>query len=390
MSGPDQPRFAALGHQEDWQRLCNIMSGMRPANAAPLAIDEIRTIIPWIPPRTVSRFSVAAAERSARITGVYIDTFISPDELGGRPTRGMLGKVADAIRAAEREGVSVMTLGGFTSILLESDRLGISSLVPMTTGNSLTAALIVRGVERATAILGRDLGCEDLLVIGATGDVGSACARILKGRTRTLLLSARNRARLDCQAEALAGSACVEWSTDVDAMLTRASIVIAAASTAGATFDLRKCRADVIVCDAGYPKNVAEPGRKGSGRLFWGGMGVVAGGLRSHDGILERFYRFPVPDAAHGCMLEGAVLALAGRFEAFSQGRGQITPGKVAEIWALAEQFGVRLAPLFNGQGVWPEELSPTEEAFETVPLCKAPDEAPLEAARQHSASRPG
>lgn len=111
MSGPDQPRFAALGHQEDWQRLCNIMSGMRPANAAPLAIDEIRTIIPWIPPRTVSRFSVAAAERSARITGVYIDTFISPDELGGRPTRGMLGKVADAIRAAEREGVSVMTLG---------------------------------------------------------------------------------------------------------------------------------------------------------------------------------------------------------------------------------------------------------------------------------------
>lgn len=357
MSGPGTPRFAALGHQENWQQISAIIGGMRPDGSAPLTIADMRTIIPWIPPRTVSRFSVAAAaDGSPRLGGVYIDTFISPDELRGRPTRRILSKVQDAITAAEREGVSVVTLGGFTSILLESDALGVRSGVPLTTGNALTAALITRGVERATALLGRDLVAEDVLVIGATGDVGSACARVLSGRVRTLLLSARNRERLEREGTALGGTGAVEWSTDVDAMLARAGVIIAVASTPEATFDLSCCRENAIVCDAGYPKNIGGVDREDSRRLFWGGMGMIAGGLKSDDGILERFYSFPVPDVAHGCMLEGAVLALAGKFESVSRGRGRITPAQVEAMWSLAQRQGVRLAPLFNSHGVWPEE----------------------------------
>ena len=34
-----------------------------------------------------------------------------------------------------------------------------------------------------------------------------------------------------------------------------------------------------VVCDAGYPKNMAvTAGDSGRQRLFWGGMGVLAGG----------------------------------------------------------------------------------------------------------------
>ena len=72
--------------------------------------------------------------------------------------------------------------------------------------------------------------------------------------------------------------------------------------------------------------------------------------------MLERFYRFPVSDVAHGCMLEGAVLAMAGRFEAFSAGRGYITPARLEEMWQLAGAHGVSLAPLFDADGAWPEE----------------------------------
>jgi hypothetical protein len=57
-------------------------------------------------------------------------------------------------------------------------------------------------------------------------------------------------------------------------------------------------------------------------------------------------------------MLEGAVLAMADRFEAFSTGRGRITPGRVHEMWKLAATCGVSLAPLFNGNGLWPEEIA--------------------------------
>jgi predicted amino acid dehydrogenase len=91
-------------------------------------------------------------------------------------------------------------------------------------------------------------------------------------------------------------------------------------------------------------------------RLFLGGMGRIAGGFSSHDGMLESFYRFPSPEVAHGCILEGAVLALSGRFEAFSSGRGNIHPERLDEIWEMASAHGVSLAPLFDSQGLWPEE----------------------------------
>jgi predicted amino acid dehydrogenase len=84
-------------------------------------------------------------------------------------------------------------------------------------------------------------------------------------------------------------------------------------------------------------------------------MGVLGGGIRSADGVLERIYRFPVRDVAHGCLLEGAVLAIAQQFESFSTGRGRVTPARVEEMWRIATAAGARLAPLFDNDGLWPE-----------------------------------
>jgi fatty aldehyde-generating acyl-ACP reductase len=348
---------AALGHQESWSQLAATVRALRTPARTALTDAELREIIPWIPPRTVSRFAFAAAPDAPACGGIYIDTFITPDELARGPTRLVLEKVRDAIRAARREGVRLATLGGFTSILLEGMGLESDGDLALTTGNSLTAALIVRGVERAVKLLDRRLEAETLLVIGATGDVGSACARCFAGRTRRLLLAARNRARLDCEAQQLRQLGPVDASTDVTELLGQASVVVAVASSAQGAFALAACTPQALVCDAGYPKNIrVAPGEVGGRRVFWGGMGVAGGGLKSHDGILEQFYRFPVANAAHGCMLEGLVLAMVGRFEPFSTGRGRITPGRVDEMWRLAGQCGVSLAPLFDGAGLWAEE----------------------------------
>ena len=355
------PRLAVVGHQENWQQLSAIVHGIRPAGMAAVSIDDLRSIVPWIPPRTVSRFTVGAPPE--RLDAIFIDTFLSPDALAQRPNRQRIERVRDAVRVAEREGAALVSLGGFTSILFESDRIGWDGDIAVTTGNSLTAALIVKGVERAAALLGRDLGTEAVLVIGASGDVGSACARSLAGRVGRLMLAARNAGRLEREGAALARSGPVAWSTDVDAMLGEAGIVIAAASTAEPTFDISHCRADAIICDAGYPKNIAVDAGGGGRRLFWGGLGSVDGGFASSDGMLERFYRFPVPQVAHGCILEGVVLALSGRFESYSSGRGRIGPDAVATIWNMARGHGVGLAPLFNADGPWPEEARVLAEA---------------------------
>ena len=351
MTLAEVPTFVALGHQESWDQVRAVLEGIRPSNSARLQPEDLRSLMKWIPPRTISRFDIGTSAAAAQ--GIFVDTFISPDDLAEGATRAVIARVRQALQVAEREGASLATLGGFTSILLEADGLDRPTNLPVTTGNTLTAALIVRGVERALALLGRHLREERVLVIGATGDVGSACARWLSGKVRRLLLAARNAQRLAREATALGDECDISWSTDVATLSRQATVIIAAASTTGHTFSLAECDERLIVCDAGYPKNVAT--RTGQ-RLFLGGMGTIAGGFQSRDGMLERFYRFPVADAAHGCILEGGVLALARRFEPFSQGRGRITVERMDEMWELATAHGVKLAPLFDAEAVWPEE----------------------------------
>ena len=356
MTAAAVPRLAVLGHQENWGQISAIVHGLRPAKMAPVSIDDLRTVIPWIPPRTVSRFRVQADGDRSAMEAVFIDTFLTPDDLGRPPNRRTLDRVRDGIKAAEREGAALITLGGFTSILFESDRTAPECALAVTTGNSLTAALIVEGVKRAAFLLGRRMEVERVLIIGASGDVGSACARSLAGQVGELVLSGRNASRLQAEAAALAAAGPVSWSTDTEAVLGSATLVVAAASTPAPVFKAARCHPEAIICDAGYPKNIStEPGDLGR-RLFWGGLGKITGGFRSADGMLERFYGFPAPEVAHGCILEGAVLALAERFESFSRGRGRIRPAAMIEILRLATEQGVTVAPLFDGHGLWPEE----------------------------------
>ena len=323
---------------------------------APVSVEDLRTIVPWIPPRTVSRFRVQADRNRSAMDAVFIDTFITPDDLGRPPTRRTLNRVRDGIKAAEREGAALITLGGFTSILFECDRTAWGCAPAVTTGNSLTAALIVEGVKRALFLLGRSMEDERVLIIGASGDVGSACARSFAGQVGQLMLSGRNASRLQAEAASLAGAGPVTWSTDTESALGTATLVVSAASTGAPMFNAARCHPEAIICDAGYPKNISTvPGDLGR-RLFWGGLGKISGGFTSGDGMLERFYGFPTPEVAHGCILEGAVLALAGRFESFSRGRGRIRPDAMSEILGLATEQGVRVAPLFNSDGLWPEE----------------------------------
>lgn len=349
--------FAAIGHQQDWPSIAAMVNGFRQQEregARALSREEMTTLVDFLPPRVTSRFRVWGAPKRPGIEAVYIETFIRPEELAGRPGREVLEKVQRAIEVAGREGVRVATLGGFTSILVEAGAKIPEGAPALTSGNTLTAALILRGIERALDLLGRSLSDEKVLVIGASGDIGSGVSRWLAGRTQTLTLAARNLARLEREQAALSAAGDVRITTDIDSALGKATLVVAAASTTDHPISLQRCRPGTVLCDAGYPKNLEVRIPTGV-RVFHGGMGCI-GGIESHDGLLERFYRFPLRNTAHGCMLEGAVLTLAGRHESFSQGRGRITPERIEEIWSLAEVNGTIPAPLFNSAGLWAEE----------------------------------
>ena len=69
VSAHSAPLFATLGHQESWSQIAAMLAAMRPSAQRPLTDTELREIVPWIPPRTVSRLEVAAARSEERRVG---------------------------------------------------------------------------------------------------------------------------------------------------------------------------------------------------------------------------------------------------------------------------------------------------------------------------------
>lgn len=169
---------------------------------------------------------------------------------------------------------------------------------------------------------------------------------------KRVLLNARNVERLRrLAAELEAEGVQVEFATDLQQFAAEADIVICAASLASSSLLLGRITSDAIVCDAGYPKNLSPSAEMPGARVFYGGLGQITGGLRFTPGFRGILNRHPFPDVVHGCLLEGMALALEGRFEPFSQGRGSITRERVEEIDRIAARHGINLAPLYNADG---------------------------------------
>jgi predicted amino acid dehydrogenase len=319
----------------------------------PLPDDEIKDILPWIPPRAVCHVDIGSI-LGANARGLYIDSFIPPDRLEAAYTRENLGRVRDAATCAINAGAKIVSLGGFSSILLEGnfDLLPEKHETVFTTGNTLTVAFIVQGIKKMCEREGRDLRTSTLLIVGATGDVGSGCARCLAPLVRRVLLSARNVERLRRLAADLeADGFDAEIAAGSQQFSTEADLVICAASLASPSLLLGRIAPDAIVCDAGYPKNLSPSAEMPGAKIFFGGLGQITGGMKFAPDFAGILNRHPFPDVVHGCLLEGMALALEHSFEPFSQGRGFITPGRVEVIETIAARHGIHLAPLYNADG---------------------------------------
>ena len=72
--------FGLIGHQESWRAASDVLTVLRGPDLPPLPDDEIRDLLPWIPPRTVCHVE-ASSTTGAKATGVYVDSFIPPDRL---------------------------------------------------------------------------------------------------------------------------------------------------------------------------------------------------------------------------------------------------------------------------------------------------------------------
>src|SRR6202162_4147418 len=350
--------FALIGHQESWRVAADVLAVLRGPERTPLPDDEIKDILPWIPPRAVCHVDVGSIV-GTKARGLYIDSFIPPDRLEAAYVHENIARVRGAAACAIKAGAKIVSLGGFSSILIEGNFAHLPERhdTVFTTGNTLTVGFIVRGIKKMCALEGRNLSRSTLLIVGATGDVGSGCARCLAPLVKRVLLSARNLERLRRFAEELhADGVEVEIATDLrenghQQISAEADLVICAASLASPSLLLGRIAPDAIVCDAGYPKNLSPRAKMLGAKVFFGGLGQITGGMKFTPYFHGVLNRHPFPDVVHGCLLEGVALALEHRFEPFSQGRGFITQERVDEIETIAARHGICLAPLYNSNG---------------------------------------
>lgn len=192
--------------------------------------------------------------------GFFVLCPIIPDMIDASPER-VFNKVVEGCQIGQRLGAGIVTLGGFTSIAGErfSEKLRSAIKIPLTTGNTYTAAMALEGIRKASQWMGLDLSKSSVVIIGGNGDIGSACARVLVQEVKELIITGRNKDSLKVSKEKLKkmGKARVDASTDNNAAVKKADIVVAAASSSQSFVDIKNFRPGSIICDVGYPKNTS-------------------------------------------------------------------------------------------------------------------------------------
>ena len=350
---PEQLDFAVIGHQDSWPNIEAFINGMRSSNVGNLSLEQIKNTFCFIPPRSIFKMKVRSKTGSL-INGVYIETFIDPDKLGPQFLRANIKKVNEAIAVAQSLNAKIIALGGFTSIVLEGNLSAFNTTESkITTGNSLTSAYILKGIKKASEKFNIELKVSNVLIIGATGDIGMACTNYLKGSEKSLLLCARNKRRLEnFSSEISEDGYKVKYNTDLYQLISQADIIISAASSN--EIEIENYKKPVIICDAGYPKNLElKIDEKDGISLFHGGMGQICYGYDFNPDYTKHFYRYPSPHIGHGCILEAIVLAFENKFENYSSGKGNISKRKIDEIYAMSVKHGLELAPFYNSKGLW-------------------------------------
>ena len=339
--------FGMIGHLYNYNHLEKVLQTLKPDVHLPSRefLSQLFHISPSFKLYDIMDFE---SRSGARVNGCFIVATFIPDMID-KDIWAVFAKVVKACKIAEKNGVGVVTLGGFTSIVAERIGQAISSEVDVavTTGNTFTSAMAVDGVVKAAGMVNLDLARAKAVIIGGTGDIGSACARVLAERVAKLTLTGRTRANLMRMYAELSRKkkAKVLCTTDNDAAVRDADIVIATASATSAILKINQFKPGAIVCDVGYPKNISyAPVTRDDILIFSGGLAKPPSpiGLPIDIGL-------PSPEALYGCFSESIILALEKRYENYSFGRGNITPEKIEEMRQMGAKHGFVVSDFYWG-----------------------------------------
>jgi fatty aldehyde-generating acyl-ACP reductase len=298
------------------------------------------------PPQIVDHIKVTSATGQV-IEGKYVESCFLPEMLATRRIKAATRKVINAMAHAQKNGINITALGGFSSIIFENFNLSqirqvrdvTLDFARFTTGNTHTAYIICRQVEQASQQVGINLSEATVAVCGATGDIGSAVCRWLNARAdvKEMLLIARDQERLqNLQAELGRGKIMA-----LEEALPEADIIVWVASMPkGVEIDPATLKQPCLLIDGGYPKNLGT-------KLQHPGVHVLNGGIVEHsldiDWKIMNIVNMDVPARQlFACFAESMLLEFEKLYTNFSWGRNQISLEKMDLIGQVSLKHGFR------------------------------------------------
>ena len=326
------------------------------------AMDAMEKALAYLPPFTYSHVTGITSPTGAEAEGWLITVGGTPKELMAHRPEFTYGRLLAAAETARKLGAQVMGLGAFTKVVGDAGvTVARRAPLPITTGNSYSASGALWAARDAVLKLGLAEVDEQgrisgkAMVVGATGAIGSVCARLLALSSDELWLVSPESAKLLALKRDIEKDdprAQIHVAATPDGHLGEMDVIVTATSGAGKrVIDITQVKPGCVITDVARPLDLsAEDVAKRPDVL------VVESGEVQLPGEDVRMKGIGLPPGvAYACLAETVVLALEGRYETFTVGRA-IEWEKVKEIYKLGLKHGMRLATISGVNGVYTDE----------------------------------
>jgi len=308
----------------------------------------VEAVAAHMPPMYVSTIRGGVSPTTGqRVEGQLIALGATPRQMTRRPPSFTYKRLRRAARMAQRKGARLMGLGAFTSVVGDAGvTVDKEAPIAITSGNSLTVAATLEAARQATRMMGLDdLLDGRVMVIGATGSIGSVCARMLARWCRDVVLVSIEPDRLIELKRRIGREASdtrVTVATRSDGQVGGCDLIVTATSAFGQRIlDISQCKPGAVICDVARPPDINE-----AEAALRPDVLVIESGEVIIPGDIDLGYDIGLPPGvAYACLGETALLAMEGRFESFTIGR-ELRVDRVEEIFRLFERHRFRLAGL--------------------------------------------
>ena len=358
-------RFAFVIHPLSQQYLSNVKPlEMISKVSPPVVMDMVEKAVAYSPPFVYSEMNGIESPTGVEAKGWLIIVGGTPKEIMSHSPEFTYRQLLAAADMAKKMGAQIMGLGAFTKVVGDAGvTVAKRAPLPITTGNSYSASGALWAAHDAVARLGLvklkkgERIDGKAMVVGATGAIGAACARLLARTTRELHLVSPESAKLlvlkKSILQASPGVKLVLSSyADSDKSIGEMDMIVTATSGAGRKIlDIMKVKPGCVITDVARPLDLPaeEVARRPDVLVIESGEVYLPGKVQVKNiGFEDR-------NIVYACLAETIVLTLEGRFENFTVGRN-IEWEKVHEIYKLGLRHGMKLAAISGVNGVFSDK----------------------------------